>query len=244
MDTTRKAYRLGWTDALIFVLLLLCTVYTFPRWADPNQNSRLDLVVAVVDQGTLRIDDYVDNTVDYAKFEGHYYSDKAPGAAFLGIPVYAAMKSVLSLPVMDGLMDYLAHNQALAATLRLYRDIEKAKCDIPLVQLISTSVENLKSRAERLAPQLAATSPVAHAEPIELTAYLGGSAVPAQALPSWGIAVTPEGMAVERMVAKLRGGVVPVIARVETDRVLLHLRSVVARQDVELVEVFASLEND
>ncbi|MDY7041953.1 MAG: hypothetical protein SVX38_13940, partial [Chloroflexota bacterium] len=118
MYTTRKAYRLGWTDALIFVLLLLCTVYTFPRWADPNQNSRMDLVVAVVDQGTLRIDDYVDNTVDYAKFEGHYYSDKAPGAAFLGIPVYAALKGVLSLPVMDGLMDYLASNQALAATLR------------------------------------------------------------------------------------------------------------------------------
>ena len=75
-------------------------------------------MVAVVDKGTLRIDDYVDNTVDYAKFEGHYYSDKAPGAAFLGIPVYAAMKSVLSLPVMDKLMDYLSHNQALAATLR------------------------------------------------------------------------------------------------------------------------------
>jgi len=107
-----------WTSIAIFVVLLVCYVYTFPRWADPNQNSRLDLVVAVVDKGTLRIDDYVDNTVDYAKFEGHYYSDKAPGAAFLGIPVYAAMKSVLSLPVMDKLMDYLSHNQALAATLR------------------------------------------------------------------------------------------------------------------------------
>ena len=118
MDIRRKVCRLGCIDALIFVSLLLCTVYTFPRWADPNQNSRLDMVAAVVDQGTLCIDDYVSNTVDYAEFEGHYYSDKAPGAAFLGIPVYAALKGVLSLPVMDGLMGYLSNNQALAATLR------------------------------------------------------------------------------------------------------------------------------
>jgi hypothetical protein len=116
--TLRKSRQEMWTSIAIFVVLLVCYAYTFPRWADPNQNSRLDLVAAVVDKGTLRIDDYVNNTVDYAKFEGHYYSDKAPGAAFLGIPVYAALKGVLSLPVMDGLMNYLSNNQALAATLR------------------------------------------------------------------------------------------------------------------------------
>jgi hypothetical protein len=116
--TLKKSRQEMWTSVALFVVLLVCYVYTFPRWADPNQNSRLDLVVAVVDKGTLRIDDYVDNTVDYAKFEGHYYSDKAPGVAFLGIPVYGALKGVLSLPVMDGLMNYLSNNQALAATLR------------------------------------------------------------------------------------------------------------------------------
>jgi hypothetical protein len=102
----------------LFLLLLLCYTYTLPRWADPNQNSRLDMVVAVVDDGTFQIDAYVDNTVDYAKVGGHYYSDKAPGAAFLGIPVYAALKQVLDLPLMDGLMERLAGNEALKATLR------------------------------------------------------------------------------------------------------------------------------
>lgn len=105
-------------EAALFLLLLVCYAYIFPRWADPNQNSRMDLVLAVVDQGTLCIDDYVSNTVDYAEFEGHYYSDKAPGAAFLGIPVYAVLKGVFGLPVMDRLMGYLSNNQALAATLR------------------------------------------------------------------------------------------------------------------------------
>jgi MFS family permease len=102
----------------LFLLLLLCYIYTLPRWADQNQNSRLDMVVAVVDDGTFRIDDYVENTVDYAKVGEHYYSDKAPGAAFLGIPVYALLKSFFDLPIMDSLMSRLANNEALKATLR------------------------------------------------------------------------------------------------------------------------------
>jgi hypothetical protein len=103
---------------LIFLTLLFCYVYFLPHWADPNQNSRLDMVVAVVDDGTFRIDDYVENTVDYAKVGEHYYSDKAPGAAFLGIPVYAVLKGFLDLPIMDSLMGRLANNEALKATLR------------------------------------------------------------------------------------------------------------------------------
>jgi hypothetical protein len=78
----------------------------------------LDMVVAVVEDGTFQIDAYVENTVDYAKVGEHYYSDKAPGVAFLGIPVYAALKEFLDLPIMDGVMNRLANNKALKATLR------------------------------------------------------------------------------------------------------------------------------
>lgn len=109
--------RFSWTPAILFLLLLFCSAYTFPRWADWNQNSRLDLVLAVVDQGTLRIDDYYENTGDYALFEGHYYSDKAPGVSFLGIPVYWGLKQVLSLKSAERLVNRLEANPALASTL-------------------------------------------------------------------------------------------------------------------------------
>ncbi|HUG54903.1 MAG TPA: hypothetical protein VMR21_14935 [Vicinamibacteria bacterium] len=56
-----------------------------------NQNSRFDLVRAVVEQGRLAIDDYVGNTGDYAYFAGHYYCDKAPLLSLLAVPVYAAV---------------------------------------------------------------------------------------------------------------------------------------------------------
>jgi hypothetical protein len=117
----RKALWPKWSatqEMILFLLLLLSYIYVFPRWADPNQNSRLNMVIAVVDDGTFQIDKYVHNTVDYAKVGEHYYSDKAPGAAFLGIPIYAGLRLFLDLPVMDGLMNRLANNDAFKATLR------------------------------------------------------------------------------------------------------------------------------
>jgi hypothetical protein len=105
-------------ELLLFFLLVSVYAYTFPRWADPNQNSRLNMVFAVVEDGTFRIDPYVSNTVDYAKVGDHYYSDKAPGTAFLGIPIYAGMKVFLDLPMFNGIMEMLSNNAAFQATLR------------------------------------------------------------------------------------------------------------------------------
>jgi hypothetical protein len=102
----------------IIVILLLCYAYFFPRWADPNQNSRLNMVFAVVEDGTFQIDKYVANTVDYAKVGEHYYSDKAPGAAVLGIPLYAALAPVLDTPLLSGLTARLEAHSAFAGTLR------------------------------------------------------------------------------------------------------------------------------
>jgi hypothetical protein len=106
------------TEILLFFFLLFSYAYTFPRWADPNQNSRLNMVVAVVEDGTFRIDPYVGNTVDYAKVGDHYYSDKAPGTAFAGIPVYAILKLVFDLPAFETVTDRLSNHGAFQATLR------------------------------------------------------------------------------------------------------------------------------
>ncbi|MBK8797581.1 MAG: hypothetical protein IPM07_15080 [Anaerolineales bacterium] len=102
----------------IMVILLLCYAYFFPRWADPNQNSRLDMVFAVVEDGTFQIDKYVANTVDYAKVGAHFYSDKAPGAALLGIPLYAGLAPALDTPLLSSLTARLESHSAFAGTLR------------------------------------------------------------------------------------------------------------------------------
>jgi len=107
------------TACFVFFILLFCYSYFFPRWADWNQNSRLDQVMAIVDQRVLYIDDYRENTGDYAFFEGHYYSDKAPGQAFLGLPVYAAVKALVPRSWAERLAARLDKGTAVQDTLRV-----------------------------------------------------------------------------------------------------------------------------
>ena len=66
-----------------------------------NQNSRFDLVRAIVERHTLRIDAYHQNTQDKAHFHGHYYSDKAPGVAFLAVPFALAARPALNAMGID-----------------------------------------------------------------------------------------------------------------------------------------------
>lgn len=105
-------------ELALFLLLLVCFVYFFPRWADWGQNSKMDLTMAIVDQGTFVIDDYYHNTGDYALYKGHHYSDKAPGTSFLGVPFYALFRTLLPPSLFDRLLAHIGSNAALAATLR------------------------------------------------------------------------------------------------------------------------------
>ena len=66
-----------------------------------NANSRFDLVRAILERGTLSIDAYHENTEDKVVYQGHYYSDKAPGVVLLALPAAAAAGSVLRAAGMD-----------------------------------------------------------------------------------------------------------------------------------------------
>lgn len=124
---------------------------------------------------------------------------------------------------------------ALEATLRLYRDPDKARRQIPLLQLLCTSVDNLKNRAERLAPQMAAAAAVASAQAEPTVACLRENAVPTQQLPSWAIALVPKQGTVSQLAASLRTASPCVVGRPQEGRLLLDLRGVLPRQDQDLV---------
>ncbi|MDD4788120.1 MAG: hypothetical protein PHO07_13180, partial [Pirellulales bacterium] len=130
---------------------------------------------------------------------------------------------------------------ALVATLRLYREPEKALREIPLLALLGTSLENLQNRAARLAPQIEAAAVVKKTEVLDGTAYLAGDAVPSRRLTTATIAVEPEGLAADRLAGLLRVGKTPVVAAVREDRVMIDLRSVLPRQDIPLVEAFEAI---
>src|SRR5919202_1437208 len=86
---------------LLLGLLLLGSYAYFYQGGGWNQNSRFDLSRALVEHGTLQIDAYADNTGDKAVFQGHTYSDKAPGEGLTTAPLVALGGGVLRALGLD-----------------------------------------------------------------------------------------------------------------------------------------------
>lgn len=74
-------------EAALFALALGAYAY-FYQAGGWNQNSRFDLVRAIVERGTSSIEGYHHNTGDLARKGGVHYCDKAPGASWLGALAY------------------------------------------------------------------------------------------------------------------------------------------------------------
>jgi hypothetical protein len=95
--------RLG--GAYILFLFLWMVYAFFIQYPNVNQLSRYDATLAIIREGTPRIDTYHENTIDKAYYKGHYYSDKAPGLSLLAVPVYAGLdwlQNVKQQGVWDG----------------------------------------------------------------------------------------------------------------------------------------------
>jgi hypothetical protein len=78
---------------IIFVLLFVSYAY-FYQAGGWNQNSRFALVRAITNQHTLNIDPFRHATGDKASFDGHFYSDKAPGLALAAVPVVTIARPI------------------------------------------------------------------------------------------------------------------------------------------------------
>ncbi|OLD54938.1 MAG: hypothetical protein AUI64_04210 [Acidobacteria bacterium 13_1_40CM_2_64_6] len=78
----------------LFLLLFASYAY-FYQAGGWNQNSRFNLVRAITNDRSLQVDPYHRSTGDQALFDGHYYSDKAPGLSFAALPIVAIARVVL-----------------------------------------------------------------------------------------------------------------------------------------------------
>lgn len=74
----------------IFLFLVISLAVT--QYGGTNARSRIASLRAMAEGHSLSIDNYVDWTYDWSLSpNGHYYSNKAPGAALLGLPIFALL---------------------------------------------------------------------------------------------------------------------------------------------------------
>jgi hypothetical protein len=81
------------------LLLFLVAVSTLGVINPPNVQdiTRLSLGLSLVERGSVNIDPYHGLTTDRAFYNGHWYSEKAPGLSLLAIPTVEALRGIDSV---------------------------------------------------------------------------------------------------------------------------------------------------
>src|SRR5690606_15223009 len=122
---------------------------------------------------------------------------------------------------------------ALAATLRIYLDPARALREIPVLRMLSLSLEALETRATAFAAQcrpLGLDARVLHG-----TSAVGGGAATAAAIPTALVSIAHSGLSAARLDERLRTGSPAVAVRIVDERVALDLRTVPPDEDAALL---------
>ncbi len=132
----------------------------------------------------------------------------------------------------------------LEATLRLLRDPERARHEIPVLRMLSRSAAEIGRRAEALAARLAGSAPLLNARVESATSEVGGGALPLQILPTCVLSLAAPGGAAA-LESRLRLGTPPLLVRIKEDRVWLDLRTVNPEDDATILDcLLAAAEPD
>jgi L-seryl-tRNA(Ser) seleniumtransferase len=115
---------------------------------------------------------------------------------------------------------------ALEATLRLYRDPERARAEVPVLAMLDVAEGELAARAQRIAQEIGEPARIVRA-----VGRVGGGALPLLELEGPAVALDGEPEALARA---LRAHEPPVIARIHDGQVLLDPRTV-TEDDVPIV---------
>ena len=175
--------------------------------------------------------------VDICCFSG----DKLLGGPQAGIIVgrEEIVERVRRHPLMRALrVDKLTY-AALEATLAEYA-AGRASATIPVQRMLTMGADEIRVRAEALAARLNAIDGW-RAELRAGASAVGGGSAPGVELATWLVAIEKRGLTPDALEERLRRLTPPVVARIERDRVLLDLRTVVPDQDQTLLGLIASV---
>ncbi|MBI4541026.1 MAG: L-seryl-tRNA(Sec) selenium transferase [Gemmatimonadetes bacterium] len=122
---------------------------------------------------------------------------------------------------------------ALEATLRLYRDRDSAVREIPGLRMLAATPSELENRARSLAQKLGAAGMTCELWPG--SSAVGGGAFPEVALPTTLVVLRSPERPPDQVLAQLREGEPPVIARIQDEAVVIDPRTVGKNEETELV---------
>jgi L-seryl-tRNA(Ser) seleniumtransferase len=115
---------------------------------------------------------------------------------------------------------------ALELVLKEYRSREEAVKNIPVLQMITRSLEDIKEGAEKLAGLIKESGLSAQVELSPCESQIGGGSLPLERIKSMAVSIRPLKMSISVMEERMRGLAVPIIPRIADDAILLDVRTI------------------
>lgn len=174
----------------------------------------------------------VEAGMDLVTFSG----DKLLGGPQAGIIVGKSdsIQRLKQNPMLRALRQDKLTLAALEATLRLYLDPERVRHEVPVIEMLTRPLAILQQEAAHLAARLSNLAGL-DVEVVPGMSQVGGGSMPVTDLPTALVAVRARGWTAQALSDSLRRSLVPVIARIEAERLLLDPRTLLSG-DVARIE--------
>ena len=206
----------------------------FPVIEDLGSGCLVDLADAGITEPTVR--ESIEAGFSLVLFSG----DKLLGGPQAGI--IAGKKDLVSQlrrhPLFRALRVDKLTIAAMEATLRAYLRADWEQ--IPSQRMIRATAQSIRKRSAAFVKLLEGRIEARSAkfEMVDGHSLVGGGSTPAQSLPTYVLRVSSERHSASQLESRLRTvpGGVPVIARIEDDRLMLDLRTVFPEQEAALAE--------
>ena len=129
-------------------------------------------------------------------------------------------------------------DMALEQTLRLFRDPASLPEKHPLYRMLAKKLPDLRAAAEKLAAAIGAGASVEAG-----ASEMGGGALPGVELPTALVAIRSDKTSAAEIAKRLRCRDVPVIARIQDDRVVLDVRTLLTGEDEIVAQAVKEILN-
>jgi len=176
---------------------------------------------------------------DIVTFSGDKLLGGPQAGILVGRPdlIARVRKNPLSRALRVDKITYAALEATLAAHLA-----GRASRELPVLRMMEETAESVERRARRCAEAVEReTGGAVRAEVIPGASVIGGGAAPTAEIPTSLLVVRCGARSPDALEEALRRGRPPVIARIESDRLVLDLRTVPEDQEDDLVRAIAAL---
>jgi len=199
-----------------------------PLYEDAGSGQLSDLSELGV-EGEPIIEQLIAGGADLVSFSG----DKLLGSVQAGLIVgkRGIVDRLRRHPLYRALRSDKLRLAALEATLAAH---QRNRAEVPVLQMLSLTKQDISTRAQSLLSQVSNNSKTVHLDLIDSESAIGGGAGPTANLPTTVIAISDQNRTAQEIETVLRTSLPPVIARIADQKVLLDLRTVFPDQEDSL----------